>query len=758
MNMIPLFRFKKVHHIFQTLVVSFLLAINHGLFLVPTAVALDDGINRLEQIGFSTMPGNRVQIQVNFAGTAITHKSFSTNNPARIVLDFLNTQLGLKKRSQPIGIGVVQGTSAVETPDRTRVVIKLVRMVPFDIRVKDNRVLVSIENLGSQKTTTPLTDDPLLTTSTSPKPSGLAPTKPSIPVSPNPIRPASPKPTVTPTSPPVPPVLQPKLHGSYIQDIDFRHTKEGGGRITVTLSDPSSLVDMRQTGSDIALSFPNTLLPDKLDRRLDVLDFGTPISFIDTFSVGPNVRMNITVTGDYEHHAYQAKNVYVLEVKEKVKIKQETLKIEERKYEGQLVSFNFQNIDVRAALSLLFDLPGVNLNMVAGDEIKGEVTLRLKNVPWDQALDIILESRALGMRKIGNVVLIDLKKNLDERKQRELSAQKKIKELESLYTEFLVINYAKAQDVVNLLRTSGQHSFLSTRGSVSMDERTNTLIIQDTAAKIIEIRKLIAEIDIPIRQVLIEARIVIASNNFTKDLGVRFGYSGNERLGKGKGMYFGGTLPGRTEFSEGLQPGIINEDGTEPFIVSLPAGGNAAGVGLAIGKIGSYLLQLELSAMQSEGDGEILSSPRVITGNQQEASILQGTEIPYFAPAIGAGAIAQVQFKPAILELKVTPHITPDGRISMELNVKKDSAARSAVSDDVIIEKREVKTRVLVDNGETVVLGGVYERSIDNKLDRVPFLADLPLIGHLFKRRFTSNQKSELLIFVTPKIIKEATS
>ncbi|MDM8557804.1 type IV pilus secretin PilQ [Candidatus Parabeggiatoa sp. HSG14] len=759
------FDLNNVYHIFKIILSVFILNIIQSVLLTHSVVALEN-FNRLEHIDFSTMPGNRVQIQLNFSSTPITPQTFSTDNPARIVLDFSGAKLGLKKKSQAIGIGLVQSTSAVEAHDRIRVVLNLVRMVPFDVQVVGNRVLVTVENIGAQSTlpksggsfTTPM---PLK--ATVPQVS----TKPMIPTVP--FKPTTPLVSYEPNTPSVPftPSVSyepspPKPQGAYIQDIDFRRTQDGAGRITIVLSEPTIMVDMRQKGTKIVLNFSNINLPSKLDRRLDVQDFGTPISFIDTSPLGSHVRMNIIIADNSEYHAYQRESIYVVEVKEKVVVKAEETKIEERKYEGQLVSFNFQNIEVRAALSLLFDLPGVNLNMVAGDDVKGSVTLRLKNIPWDQALDIILEARGLGMRKIGNVVMIDLKKNIDERKQRELTAQKKIKELEPLYTEFITVNYAKAKDVASLLQTRGDHSFLSKQGSVSMDERTNTLIIQDTATKIGEVRRLISSLDTPVRQVLIEARIVIANSNFSKSLGVKFGHSANQDLGQGNGVVFGGKVGGDTNFSGGTgftsDTTMVGEGQGENFIVSLPAivdAGSPASLGLAIGKIGSYLLQLELSAMQSEGSGEIVSSPRIITGNQQEAIIIQGTEIPYVQMA-GVGSVAQVQFKPAVLELKVTPQITPDDRISMELSVKKDSEGKR-INGNVSIDKREVKTNILIDNGETVVLGGVYERTMSNTLERVPFFADLPFIGNLFKRKSSRDEKSELLIFVTPKIIKETT-
>ncbi len=706
-----LFCWRRANFFFLNLKKAFIFfCITYSLLFTHYA---DASNNRLKKISFSAMVGNRVQVQLIFARSAKKPLKFFTDNPARIVLDFPKTKLGLRKKYKPIGIGVVQGARAVEARDRTRVVLNLIRMVPFKIKVVGKKVLVSIENRASKQTSVSyVTRSSSSSSSTSGK--------------------------IT------------------IQDIDFQRTETGAGRIAITLSSSTIIADMHRESSDIVLEFPKTHLPSRLDRRLNVLDFGTPISFIDTFPEGDNVRMNVTVKGNYEFHAFQTENIYFLEVKEKPKVKPESLKIEERQYEGQLVSFNFQDIDVRAVLKLLFDLPGVNKNMIVGAEVKGSISLRLKNVPWDQALDIILEARDLGKRKIGNVVMIDLKKNIEARKQRQFEAQKKLKEIEPLHTEFIVINYAKAADIASLLKSQGggsnqEHSFLSARGAVSTDERTNTLIIQDTASKITEIRKLIASLDTPIRQVLIESRIVIATSNFTKALGVKFGTSGSFRGRNDLDGRLGGKLPGDTDFSTGTAfPG---NSGIENYIVSLPASGANGALGLAIGKIGSYLLQLELSAMQNEGSGEIVSSPRLITGNQQEASIMQGTQIAYLASG-GVGTAGTVEWKDATVELKVTPQITPDDRISLKLAVKKD-APGAEFNGQTSIDKRELQTNVLVNNGETVVLGGVYERTRSKSTSRVPFFADLPLIGVLFRSKSNRDDKSELLIFVTPKILKE---
>ncbi len=689
--------------------------------------------NRLESIGFSTLPGNKVQINLNFSQYAPMPTDFSTDNPARIVLDFHRVSLGLSSRSQPIGIGAVQSATAVETSDRTRVVLNLVRMVSFNIDTMGNKVYISLDNINTAVTTSSAEDRNPLATSKLQAASQTIPTQ-SIPI---------------------------------IKHIDFRRTSEGAGRIMVMLSGANVVVNMEEKGNNIVLNFSDISLPEKLDRKLDVIDFATPVIFVDTQAQDNNVTMTINVREDteeeeYDHLAYQSEGMYVIEVRKITKEKAKALKKKAPVYKGQKVSFNFQQIDVRAALMLLTDLPGVNLNMVTSDAVQGTMSLRLKNVPWDQALDIILESQALGKKRVGNVLLIDLKENIAKREEAELQANKAIKALAPLRTEFIQINYAKAEDLELLIksRTGGEksHSFLSGRGNVSVDRRTNRLIIQDTADRLEELRNLISSLDIPSRQVLIESRVVIATDDFSRSLGVKFGYSGNQDLGGGYGVVVGGKIAGDTTYRDGTAftgENTQSEGGQgENFIVRLPAfiagsSNPASAVGLAIGKIGSQLLQLELSAMQLEGNGEIVSSPRVITGNQEKAVITQGSEIPVPGVA-GVGAAIPTEFKEAVLQLEVTPQITPDDRVIMELLVKKDEP-----KSDGSISKREVQTKVLVDNGETVVLGGVYEQSRSQGVERVPFLSDIPFLGELFKKRFKTNNKSELLIFVTPKILKE---
>ncbi|WP_353570232.1 type IV pilus secretin PilQ [Candidatus Albibeggiatoa sp. nov. BB20] len=728
---------------------------------------------QLDKISHSSLPGNKVQVNLIFSGTAPEPLSFTTDNPSKIVLDFLGVSLNLKKRFQVIGVGAVQGINAVETPDRARVVLNLVSSVPYDIKVYGNKVSITSDNFSGQvnQLAGGGSDDPIVKASLPTAPpinqfddvvavdSYVAP-RHNIPPS------ITPQNTFKPSSNSVPTQRAYTPREPHISKIDFRRSESQSGLVMITLSNPNIVVDMREEGGEIIIDFLEAELPEKLDRRLDVIDFATPVTYIDTLKRGGNVRVKIAVTGEYEHLAYQTENTYVIEIKELTPEERAEKQKTEPNYTGQKVTFSFQKIDVRAALLLLTELPGVNLNLVASEQVQGDVTLRLKNVPWDQALDIILEANGLGMKKVGNVVMVDRKELIAKREKDELEAEQQIKKLEPLRTEYMQINYAKAEDFEGLLKSKSggesSHSFLSERGNVSIDERTNTLILQDTSERLAEIRELLAALDTPVRQVLIESRVVIAEDTFSKALGVRFGYSANQDLGNGDGIVIGGKVAGNTQFSNGTAFTSDNTLGAgdgENFIVSLPetlGSGNTAALGLAIGKIGSYLLNLELSALQQEGRGEIVASPRVITANQKTATIYQGQQRSYQATA-GIGAIAQVQFKDAYLKLEVTPQITPDDRVIMELSVSKDDFLPAVGGGEPPISKRQVQTQVLVDNGETVVLGGVYEQNSTNSLERVPFLSSIPFLGNLFKRRSRSDTKSELLIFVTPKILKEST-
>ncbi|HFD80099.1 MAG TPA: type IV pilus secretin PilQ [Gammaproteobacteria bacterium] len=688
----------------------------NGLLLLATVLLLGSWhptradakeLNTLEEINFAGLPGNQVQIILKMSQPASNPGSFTIDNPARIAFDLPATKSGLAKRSLPIGIGPAKSVTAVEVKGRTRVVLNLFEMVPYETRAQGNEIVVT---LGSPSAS-----------ATGPSGSTTAATA------------AAP-------------------HGKpEITNIDFRRGDKGEGRVIITLSDPSVPVDMHQEAGKIVLDFPGTALPPELERRLDVTDFATPVKLIDTEAKGDKVEMKITAKGEYEHLAYQTDNQFTLEVRETTKEEKEARKKKEFGYTGERLSLNFQDIEVRSVLQLLADFTGINI--VVSDTVTGNISLRMQNVPWDQALDIVLQTKGLAKRQTGNVMLVAPSEEIAAREKLELESKKQIEELAPLYSDYIQINYAKASDIAALLQNE-DNALLSERGKVSVDERTNTLLLQDTADKLEQIRKLVARLDIPVRQVLIESRIVIANNDFTRDLGVKFGISHSSTRGD-KFVTIGGTESGAYDFGQNTAFESPAGSGLEGLLVNLPAPDPSGSIGLALGKLGSNLLQLELSAMQLENRGEVVSSPRVITSNQQEAAIQQGVEIPY-QQATSSGATS-VSFKEAVLELRVTPQITPDDRIIMDLKVSKDNVGEVFFGVPSI-NTRNVETRVLVDNGETLVLGGIYEQERANQVERVPFFGELPGVGWLFRTEHKSDQKQELLIFVTPKIIKEGMS
>jgi len=654
--------------------------------------ARDDA--ELKDIQISALPGDRVQVTFLMSGDIVEPNSFTVDEPARVALDFPNTQNSLSWRSRRVGIGLVKSVAAIEAGGRTRVVFNLVRQMPYDTQVEGNKVVLT---LGSG-----IFDSQSVAATTSSTASA-------------------------------------RLEYG-VEQIDFRRGDAGEGRVVVTFADPSVLADIREEGGRIIADFINTSLPQELEQRLDVIDFATPVQTIDTFTDGNNVRMVIATQGRYEHLAYQSDKTLTIDIKTITKEK-EVVKKEE--YTGEKLSLNFQDIEVRAVLQLLADFTA--LNVVVSDSVQGNITLRLKNVPWDQALDIILKSKGLAMRQSGNVLLVAPGEEIASREKLELESRKQISELIPLRSELIQINYAKAASIADLLK-SDNSTLLSGRGNVTVDDRTNTLLVRDTSDRLDEIRKLIVKLDIPIRQVLIESRIVIANDNFAKDLGVKFGLQSSKTSGDSTIMTSGGI--GGLSANLGA-PGNLQDD----LSINLPAGA-ARPASLALGMLNSdVLLGLELSALQTEGRGEVVSNPRVITSNQKEALIEQGTEIPY-SEATSSGATS-VSFKKATLSLKVTPQITPDDRVILDLQVTKDSVG--AVFNNVpSIDTKEVSTQVLVDNGETVVLGGIYEQVKQESKSKVPFLGDLPLVGGLFRSTKNENNKKELLIFVTPKILKES--
>lgn len=667
------------------------------LAILPTLASAEE--NAITEINYSSLPGDQVQIRMSLENLASEPGSFTIDNPARIAFDFPNTKVKLPERSQNIGIGVARSIKTVEAGGRTRVVLNLSRLVTYSTIVDGNDVIVT---LGGSS---------IATTAESNTIAGISS----------------------------------DTTDKNIKNIDFRRGEKGEGRIIIDLADPNTPVDLKTRGEQITVTVANSAIANELERRLDVIDFGTPVKSIDAFNQNGNVKIVITGIGEFEQLAYQADNSFTIDVKPIIKESAAEKQKKKFAFKGERLSLNFQSIEVRAVLQLIADF--TDLNLITSDTVTGNVTLRLKNVPWDQALDIILRSKGLAMVKDGNVISVAPAEEVAARAKLDQTIEAQA----PLISESLQINYAKASDFTSLLKTK-DNSLLSERGSVSVDERTNRLLIRDTARNVAAITDLVQQLDIPVRQVLIESRIVLATNDFSKELGVRFGISHRDTSTSGNE----GGISGNSTSAEVAR---IGGTPTQPgrYNVNLPkalAGGGSIGLALARLPFGT-LLDLELSAAQTEGRSETISSPRVITSDQSEASIETGTEIPY-SEASSSGA-ATVSFKKAVLSLKVTPQITPDDRIIMDLEVNKDSPDFGNVTAGVPpIKTQAVKTNVLVDNGETVVLGGVYEQTKANNVNRVPFFSDLPLIGFLFRNKFETNNKSELLIFVTPKLLKDS--
>ena len=675
--------------------------------------------NALLDISHVTLAGNKQQLALTLSGPAGDPKAFTIDNPARIALDLPDTENRLDERNLRVSAGLLQNVTTVEAGGRTRVVINLASMTPYTTAVRGNQLFVTLEsdaeagNLNANQSILAAVQEEEVKATFNEQ-------------------------------------------GHSINSIDFRRGPLGEGRIMFDLSSAGVITDMREEGGRVVIEFPDTQLAAKLQKRLDVMDFGTPIQYIDAISNKRGTRVIVQpATQEFEQLAYQSDNMFTVELKPMSKEDIEENRKAKFGYVGEKLSLNFQDIEVRSVLQLLADF--TDLNIVVSDSVQGKLTLRLKNTPWDQALDIILQSKALGKRQAGNVIMIAPAEEIATRERIELEGLKQKTELAPIRTEFFQANYAKASELAALLQ-SQTGGLLSERGAVTVDDRTNTLLISDTADQLADIRALVHRLDVPIRQVLIESRIVIASDDFNKDIGVRWGLNRNTAGIIGETADEGFALSGNANGLANLLNG--GELDNNRFNVNLP-GNNAAGsLAVALAKLPfGTLLELELSAMQAEGTGEVISSPRVITANQHEAHIEQGVEIPYLeASASGA---TSVSFRKAVLGLTVTPQITPDDRIVMDLKINKDTVGQIFSAGNInvpSIDTREVNTQVLVDNGETVVLGGVYEQNLLNKVDMVPFFGNLPLIGRFFQHTTNQDDKTELLVFVTPKIIKENVS
>ena len=705
------------------------------------AQAAPAAANQLQSIDVQKLSSNQLQLTLHLSGPAPEPLAFTVDKPARISLDIPNTSLGLSSRRIDVGSNGVDTVIAAEANGRSRVVLNLDQQLPYQTRVSGNDIIVTV-GTGAAR----------------------AMAAASSPAS------ASASPAAAPAG------------GRAIRSIDFRRSETGAGRLIVRLSDPRTPINLKQQGTQIIIDFSGADLPKNLQRRYDTTDFGTPVSGFSAGRVNGDTQIVIDAGGEVDPLAYQSDNEYVVEVSPAKKPDQNAQVETKKEYKGERLTLNFQDIETRAVLQLLADASGQNI--VVSDTVTGNVTLRLQNVPWDQALDIVLRTKGLDKRQEGNVIIVAPSAELAAREKADLAAKKDIQELAPLHAEYLQINYAKASDIANLLRgTSGGagggastggagggtgNAVLSQRGRVSVDDRTNTLLIQDTSDRIADVRRLVATLDIPVRQVLIEARIVIVTNDFERDLGAILGVSATRRNGN-NGLYeTTGTAAG---IDQGVSSAITNlgTNGTV-YPVSLPTGTNAANRynvnlpvaspagSIALGILGSdFLVDLELDAAQKENRGTVIASPKVITANQREATIKQGVEIPYQQSA-SSGATT-ISFKDAVLELKVKPLITPDGRIILDLAVSDDTVGQVVVASGGVnvpaINTRAIETQVVLTDGQTVVLGGIYETELRETINKVPVLGDIPGLGYLFRSRTNINNNSELLIFVTPKILRE---
>ena len=683
--------------------------------------------NRLQDIQVQSLPGQRIELKLILSGTAPEPLAFTIADPARIALDLPETSLGLSSRRRDVNLGPLVTILTAEANGRTRVVLNLNTLVPYNTRRSGNTIYIT---LGAE--------DEAMTTQFA----------------------GSSQPAATPSF---------AASGERsINSVDFRRTRDGGGRVLVNLSDPSTAVDIRQEGGRVVAVFKNTALPAELMRRLDVTDFATPVTTIDTLRTNLDTRIVISAEGKYEQLAYQSDNDFTIEINpapDDLELAS-SLFSETKEYEGQRLTLNFQDIETRAVLQLLAETSGRNI--VVSDTVQGNVTLRLRNVPWDQALDIVMTTKGLDMRENGNVIIVAPAEEIAARETADLEARAAIHELEPLYSEFIQVNYAKASDLAALIGGEGGNALLSERGSVGIDDRTNTLLVQDTAERLQDIRRLVRTLDVPIRQVLIESRIVVVNDDYSRDLGVRFGFTGisdNSADGifsvtgssAGSDIIVGSALDNLANTGQPFP--ITAPTITDRYNINLPVDNPAGRFALAVLN-SDYIVDLELAALQAEGRGEIVSTPRIITANQKEARIEQGVEIPYQESA-SSGATT-TQFKKAVLSLTVTPQITPDNNIIMDLLVSKDNVGEltpSATGGLVpSIDTRAVETQVLVRDGQTVVLGGIYETERRETINKVPFLGDIPGIGFLFRSKSNVSNKSELLIFITPRILTEGSS
>ncbi|MCF7970094.1 MAG: type IV pilus secretin PilQ [Methylococcaceae bacterium] len=715
-----------------------------ALLLGSTSLVVAEGVV-LSAVDFNALSGDNLQLSFEMTGNVAKPKVFHTDNPARIVLDFDGVKSGLKQKKTVINAGGINSFVAVESGDRLRVVINLLKLVAYDVKQSDHRVIVTLNSSGKMARES----HKQLTEKTLTQFASLIPAQ-------------------------------------AINKIDFRRGDKGEGRVLISLSNPNTVVNTQEKAGKIELSFLNTTLPAAYAKRMDVLDFATPVSMIEAKKVGSKVKMIITpANADYEYSSFQMDGVLTIEVRPITTAAQEEKKRNKFPYIGERLSLNFQDIEIRSVLQILADF--TDLNILASDSVTGNLTLRLNDVPWDQALDFVMKSKGLSKRQAGNVILVAPTAEIRKLEEEEIESQKVAKRLEPLKTEYIQINYAKAENFRNILlgnssisadgctvsagtsksgsgssgssgnssigssnnnnNNSGgnnnsndeSYSLLSNRGTAIVDSRTNTLIVKDTAKNLEEISEMIQLLDRQVRQVLIEARIVIAEEGFAQELGVKFGAA-----------YTGGDIgiAGSTGGNDGGVGDIVG-----PILSNLAASNPYGALGMTLSDGANYILNLEITALQDDNKAEFVSNPKVLTSDRCKATIEQGSEIPYSTVSQNG---TNIEFKDAKISLEVTPQITPSGSVIMQLKVKKDTPGAFQNDGQLALSTRSVETSVRIEDGETVVLGGVFEGESRNLISTVPWFSDLPVVGWMFRKTVQSDSKKELLIFITPKVVKDS--
>ncbi|MBB2898817.1 type IV pilus secretin PilQ [Pseudomonas sp. AS2.8] len=723
-----------------------------GLALLLSSLAGQALAADLQALNVASLPGDRIELKLTFDQPVPVPKGYTIEQPARIALDLPGVANKLGTKSRELGNGNARSVTVVEAGNRTRLIINLTNLASYDTRADGRNLFVTIGGTaGRQVANAQANLTPNLPRAAAPA-TVTAPSSAPLPgaVARTPLPPTQATSTVAAMTAP-----RPQLRGKAIRHIDFQRGPQGEGNVVIDLSETGINPDIQEQGGKIRLTFAGTQLPEELRVRLDVKDFATPVQFVNASADSSGASIVIEPTGTYDYLAYQTNNRLTLSVKPLTTEEKEKRAADRFTYTGEKLSLNFQDIDVRSVLQLIADF--TNLNLVASDTVQGNITLRLQNVPWDQALDLILKTKGLDKRQIGNVLLVAPADEIAARERQELESQKQIQQLAPLRRDLIQVNYAKAADIAKLFQSvTSADKTADERGSISVDERTNSIIAYQTQNRLDELRRIVSQLDIPVRQVMIEARLVEANVDYSKQLGVRWGgnaSSGNFAVyGKDGATTVDSTtgqvfLPGTSTVGS-----FTSASGVAPTpFVDMGVSGSTSGIGVGF-MVGGKMLDLQLSALQSSGNGEIISQPKVVTSDKETAKILRGTEIPY-QEASSSGATS-TSFKQAALSLEVTPQITPDNRIIMEVKVNKDAPDyQNALNGVPPISKNEVNAKVLVSDGETIVLGGVFSNTQTKSTTKVPMLGDIPYVGRLFRRDSVTDSKVELLIFLTPRIM-----